>query len=138
MGGITEEDKNDERRRRKERQYHYKSRKFSLQEYNQNAKGQSGSSDGPVRRISVQPEDTTLEEADLDDLMSHRSDDPRGMRRHRVQPPSGNEIRINRKDGAQLQNLIPHSKLKKMIDHSPHDVFVQLDELQWAGEEQGK
>lgn len=87
-----------------------------------------------MRRVSVQPEDTTLEEADLDDLISHRSDDPRGMRRHRIQP--NNEIRINRKDGAQnLQNIIPTSKLKKIYDHNPHEVFVQLDELHGAGDD---
>lgn len=63
------------------RQYHYKTRKHSLQEYNPDNRRQPGSESGTGRRVSVQPEDTTLEEADLDDLNSHRSDDPRGLRR---------------------------------------------------------
>ena len=60
------------------RHHHHKSRKFSLQEYHPEWKRQ-GSAEGTsrVRRISVQPEDAVLQEADIDDLTSHRSDDPR-------------------------------------------------------------
>lgn len=68
-----------------------------------------------------------MEEADLDDLNSHRSDDPRGLRRYKTAGP--------RKEGEQyLQNIIAANK-KIQIDHSPHEVFVQLDELQGTGEE---
>lgn len=102
---------------------HYKSRKYSLQEYNQD-KGRQGESGG--RRISIQPEDSTLEEADLDDLTSHRSEDQRGMRKPKT---SG------KREGEQyLQNIVGANK-KMQIDHSPHEVFVQLDELQGTGEE---
>jgi hypothetical protein len=76
----------------------------------------------------VQPEDATLEEADLDDLNSHRSDDPRGMRR----PKTGGS-KIQKKEGEQyFQNIIGQNK---QFDHSPHEVFVQLDELSGAGED---
>ena len=48
----------------------------------------AGLPDGPAvlaRRVSVQPEEaSTLQELDIDDLESHRSDDPRGMRRHKT------------------------------------------------------
>lgn len=68
-----------------------------------------------------------LEEADLDDLNSHRSDDPKGIRRYKTGGP--------RKEGEQyLQNIVGANK-KSLIDRSPHEVFVQLDELQGAGEE---
>lgn len=107
------------------RQYHYKTRKHSLQEYNADSRQNSG------RRVSVQPEDTTLEEADLDDLNSHRSDDPRGMRRAKT----GGAGKGPKKEGEQyLQNIVGANK-KSVIDHSPHEVFVQLDELQGAGED---
>lgn len=66
------------------------------------------------------------QEADIDELTSHRSDDPRGMRRHKVQSQV-NEKLIRR-------DTIPISP-KKCFDHSPHEVFVQLDELQGLGEE---
>lgn len=111
------------------RQTHYKSRKYSLQEYNADSRRQPGSesTQSGGRRVSIQPEDSTLEEADLDDLNSHRSEDPRGIRRPKTGGP--------RKDGDQyLQNIVGAHK-KSQIDHSPHEVFVQLDELQGAGED---
>ncbi|XP_032454774.1 anion exchange protein 2 isoform X8 [Nasonia vitripennis] len=86
---------------------------------------------GPAagRRVSVQPDEAkTLQELDIDDLESHRSDDPRGMRRHKAAHPT---VQIGRrKEGG-----IPHETFKKMYDHSPHEVFVQLDELHGVGEE---
>lgn len=76
----------------------------------------------------MQPEDATLEEADLDDLNSHRSEDPKGMRRMKTG-------KAGKKEGEQyLQNIMAANK-KAPIDHSPHEVFVQLDELQGAGED---
>ena len=53
------------------------------------------------------------------------------MRRHKVQgshaiPYVPSVVNINRKEGNAIQNLIPSNKLKKMYDHSPHEVFVQL------------
>lgn len=65
----------------------------------------------------------------MEELQSHRSDDPRGMRRHKVQQPSGGS-------GRNPLPAVPSSlSPKKHFDHSPHEVFVQLDELQGTGEE---
>uniref|UniRef100_A0AAG5D3G7 Anion exchange protein n=1 Tax=Anopheles atroparvus TaxID=41427 RepID=A0AAG5D3G7_ANOAO len=137
--GLPLEDSNEERRRRTERHHPHKSRKFSLQEYHPEWRRQSGTEGGPTgRRISVQPEDATLQEADIDELTSHRSDDPRALRRHKVSAQSGSSmVNINRKEGSAppLQQLLPLSKYKKLYDHSPHEVFVQLDELTGSGEE---
>lgn len=86
-----------------------------------------------MRRVSVQPEDETLEEADLDDLMSHRSENPKPIRRYKIQNPGTGKGKG--KEGEQyLQNIISSSK-KSQFDHSPHEVFVQLDELQGQGED---
>lgn len=116
------------------RQSHYKTRKYSLQEYNPDGrkKEASESSQSGGRRVSIQPEDAALDEADVDTLTSHRSEDPKGMRRFKVQPAA-----IPRKDGDQyLQNIMSSANNKKTnIDHSPHEIFVQLDELQGMGEE---
>lgn len=72
-----------------------------------------------------------MEEADLDDLNSHRSEDQRGTRR----PKTGGSGKGPKKEGEQyLQNIVGAIK-KSAIDHSPHEVFVQLDELQGTGEE---
>lgn len=56
----------------------------------------------------------------MDDLRAHRSDDPRALRRHRIQPQSSEK----------LLRTQPLLSPKKQFDHSPHEVFVQLDELQ--------
>lgn len=80
--------------------------------------------------MSVQPEDATLQEADLDTLTSHRSEDPRGMRRFKVQPSN-----LSKKEGEQyLQNIVGLGR-KQNYDHSPHEVFVQLNELQGTRED---
>ncbi|XP_053689178.1 band 3 anion transport protein isoform X2 [Sabethes cyaneus] len=139
--GMQIEDSNEERRRRTERHHPHKSRKFSLQEYHPEWRRTSGAegSSTTTRRVSVQPEDATLQEADIDELTSHRSDDPRAMRRHKVsaqsQQSTASVVNINRKEGDKLHQLLPPSKYKKMYDHSPHEVFVQLDELTGSGED---
>lgn len=68
-----------------------------------------------------------FQQADIDELTSHRSDD-RGMRRPKVQSTSQATVR---KDAAPQTN----GTEKKLIDRSPHEVFVQLDELVGTGEE---
>lgn len=86
----------------------------------------------------MQPEDATLQEADIDELTSHRSDDPRALRRHKVSQAQATSsvVNINRKEaGVPLAQLLPSTKYKKLYDHSPHEVFVQLDELTGSGEE---
>lgn len=60
-------------------------------------------------------------------MTSHRSDDPRGVRRHKV-PAAG-------RNGSALPNIQSSLSPKKHFDHSPHEVFVQLDELHGTGEE---
>lgn len=82
--------------------------------------------------MSVQPEDATLQEADIEELTAHRSDDPRGMRRPKAvaaQPSSSGG------GGGVLPNVGGTAPPKKHFDHSPHEVFVQLDELTGTGED---
>lgn len=76
------------------------------------------------RRVSVQPEDLRLKDADRDQLDSHRSDDSRGLRRSKISRPSNNLVHIARKEGNEL-----HHTFNKIYDHSPHAIFVELDEL---------
>lgn len=66
-------------------------------------------------------------EPHIDDLVAHRSDDPKALRRYRTQPQTNEK----------LLNCNTHKELspKKQYDHSPHEVFVQLDELQGNLEE---
>ncbi|XP_063837858.1 anion exchange protein 3 isoform X2 [Ostrinia nubilalis] len=79
------------------------------------------------RRVSVAPGEEPLPEVDLDELASHRTDDPH-VGRHKTDKPSS--VHLGRKEaGDKLQNVLPEGTYKKMYDHSPHAVFVQLDEL---------
>lgn len=90
------------------------------------------------RRVSVQPEDATLEEADIEELTAHRSDDPRAMRRHKIAVPlavPGAQQPQQTLGGGVLPNVGTVAPPKKHFDHSPHEVFVQLDELTGTGDE---
>ncbi|KAL3284873.1 hypothetical protein HHI36_019010 [Cryptolaemus montrouzieri] len=83
------------------------------------------------RRVSTQPEDLPLKDADRDQLDSHRSDDPKSLRRPKISRPSNaSMVHIGRKEGGEL-----HAAFNKMYDHSPHAIFVELDELHISVEE---
>ncbi|XP_073957418.1 anion exchange protein Ae2 isoform X3 [Choristoneura fumiferana] len=121
---VDLDDASEERRdQRTARHHHPKTRKYSLQE---GARG--GTSE---RRVSIPPAEEPLPEADRDELASHRSDDPKGLRRHLIQQPKDTStVYVGRRDGGdRLHSILSDTTYKKMYDHSPHSVFVQLDEL---------
>ncbi|KAM8709640.1 hypothetical protein ACLKA7_016450 [Drosophila subpalustris] len=131
-------DQSHERKRRKSRHQYYRQRKFSHQDSVEPKKTIEENGDAGARRISVQPEDTALEtngqmpatqEADLNELRSHRSDDPRAMRRHKIHHSS-----IKLRELPQI-TISPFQNKKPEVDHSPHEIFVQLDELTGVGED---
>nr|XP_022905719.1 anion exchange protein 2 isoform X2 [Onthophagus taurus] len=97
--------------------HHSKLRKYSLPD---------DPNRGKTRRVSTQPEDLNLKGADRDQLESHRSDDPRALRRHKARASNAGLVHVGRKDGVETMQSI---YFKKMYDHSPHAIFVQLDEL---------
>ncbi|XP_069684208.1 band 3 anion transport protein-like isoform X3 [Periplaneta americana] len=138
---LTKESDDKKKPKRKHSRHHYHRRKYSLQEDGYRGRIRAGSdfSLGSGRRISIQPEEaSTLQEQDIDDLTSHRFDDAKGLRRYKIQSKNSasSVIHIGRKDGLEpLQTVLPLHTLKKMFDHSPHEVFVQLDELHGEGEE---
>ncbi|XP_043865957.1 band 3 anion transport protein isoform X8 [Drosophila mojavensis] len=122
-------DQSHERKRRKSRHQYYRQRKFSHQDSVEPKKTIEENGDAGARRISVQPEDTALEEADLNELRSHRSDDPRALRRHKIHHSS-----IKLRELPQI-TISPFQNKKPEVDHSPHEIFVQLDELTGVGED---
>ncbi|XP_037810196.1 electrogenic sodium bicarbonate cotransporter 1 isoform X2 [Lucilia sericata] len=117
-----------ERKRRKSRHQYYRQRKFSHQDSVEAKKVTEENGDAGNRKISA-PEDATLEEADLNELRSHRSDDPRALRRHKIHHSS---IKLRELPQISVAGL---QQAKKIFDHSPHEIFVQLDELIGAGED---
>ncbi|KRF84378.1 anion exchange protein 3 isoform X5 [Drosophila novamexicana] len=122
-------DQSHERKRRKSRHQYYRQRKFSHQDSVEPKKTLEENGDAGARRISVQPEDTALEEADLNELRSHRSDDPRALRRHKIHHSS-----IKLRELPQI-TISPFQKQRPEVDHSPHEIFVQLDELTGVGDD---
>ncbi|XP_071443219.1 band 3 anion transport protein isoform X2 [Hetaerina americana] len=159
-GAVPIEGEARKPRRKHSRHHHHghynRFRKYSLQEDPQwrmfrgsNASGVSiGGLPAEPARIGpplppelqddeAEDEATTLQQLDLDDLASHRFDDARGLRRHKIQSKSSTAsfIHIGRKDGVQPIQSIPLASTSKKYDHSPHEVFVQLDELLGVGEE---
>lgn len=52
------------------------------------------------------------------------------MRRFKVQPAS-----LQKKEGEQYNQNIMQGSRKGKYNHNPHEVFVQLDELQGVGED---
>ncbi|XP_013138197.1 PREDICTED: anion exchange protein 3 isoform X2 [Papilio polytes] len=72
--------------------------------------------------------DDHMPEMDQEVLRSHRSDDPRALRRHKIR--KGSTVHVGRKDGGdKVADILTDLTYKKMYDHRPHAVFVQLDEL---------
>ncbi|XP_032573711.1 anion exchange protein 3 isoform X2 [Drosophila sechellia] len=131
-------DQSHERKRRRSRHQYYRQRKFSHQDSVEPKNKVEENGDAGARRISVQPEDTALEtngqmpakqEADLNELRSHRSDDPRALRRHKIHHSS-----IKLRELPQI-TISPFTNKKPEVDHSPHEIFVQLDELTGVGED---
>ncbi|XP_014270273.1 band 3 anion transport protein isoform X3 [Halyomorpha halys] len=111
-----DEDREDKKKRRRHHHHHY--RKTSLLE-DPGWRKRSGAEALPRRMSEAVLEETaSLHELDQDQLVSHRFDISKGKRRFSVKPKDA-----SRKDSAPLVGQ------KKMFDHSPHEVFVQLDEL---------
>uniref|UniRef100_A0A1A9WG61 Anion exchange protein n=1 Tax=Glossina brevipalpis TaxID=37001 RepID=A0A1A9WG61_9MUSC len=117
-----------ERKRRKSRHQYYRQRKFSHQDSVEPKKTTEENGDAGTHKVSA-PEDSALEEADLNELRSHRSDDPRALRRHKIHHSS---IKLRELPQVSVAGL---QQAKKAFDHSPHEIFVQLDELIGTGEE---
>ncbi|XP_046401181.1 anion exchange protein 2 isoform X2 [Ischnura elegans] len=157
-GSLPSEGEVRKPRKKHSRHHHHghynRFRKYSLQEDPQWRMHRGSTASGvslgglPVEPARVGPplppelkdtedEATTLQQLDLDDLASHRFDDARGLRRHKIQSKSSTAsfIHIGRKDGIQPIQSIPLASASKKYDHSPHEVFVQLDELLGVGEE---
>ncbi|CAK1588151.1 unnamed protein product [Parnassius mnemosyne] len=118
-----DEANNERRKQRNAKHLHlHKSRKYSLQD---NGRSGGAENESPADASGEEP----LPELDRDDLRSHRSDDPRALRRHKIQS-RGSTVHVGRKDGGdKVAHILPDATYKKMYDHRPHAVFVQLDEL---------
>lgn len=88
------------------------------------------------RKMSIQPDEASmLQEVDQDDLASHRFDIPKGKRRFSVK----SKVSVVSACSSRKSSVVPQALqiygYKKAFDHSPHKIFVQLNELIGFGEE---
>ncbi|XP_059167054.1 anion exchange protein 3-like isoform X2 [Physella acuta] len=77
-------------------------------------------------------EASMLYKSDLDEMASHRFEDQRGIRRHKIARSKGalrSIVHIGK------SHHIKKHKVVKKFDHSPHEVFVELDELHIGSED---
>uniref|UniRef100_A0A1B6DDV8 Anion exchange protein n=1 Tax=Clastoptera arizonana TaxID=38151 RepID=A0A1B6DDV8_9HEMI len=132
------DDSDDGVRKGKRKHGRYKLRKYSMPDETVWRKRSGAFLDSQGRKFSIQPEEaSTLQEMDQDDLASHRFDIPRDKRRFSVK----SKISVvsmgssSRKSSVAPQGL-PIFGYKKAFDHSPHKVFVQLNELIGFGDDQ--
>ena len=74
-----------------------------------------------------------LERKDLEDITHHRFDQMQGMSRHKInKKSSSNLINYQTARAQEDQKLLLTSMYEdksKSVDHSPHNVFVEMDEL---------
>uniref|UniRef100_A0A147BN19 Anion exchange protein n=3 Tax=Ixodes ricinus TaxID=34613 RepID=A0A147BN19_IXORI len=88
-------------------------------------------------RVVTEPEEAmTLQSADLEDMASHRFEDPKGMRRHKIlakntvlsflHPTPEDSLDVPAPDSGKRYS-VPF--MKKLYDRKPHEIFVELDEL---------
>lgn len=88
-------------------------------------------------RVVTEPEEAmTLQSADLEDMASHRFEDPKGMRRHKIlakntvlsfmHPTPEDSLDVPAADSKKRYS-VPF--MKKLYDRKPHEIFVELDEL---------
>ncbi|XP_013387963.1 anion exchange protein 2 isoform X2 [Lingula anatina] len=87
-------------------------------------KGSEVQMDTMLKRVPTEPEEALyLQDADLDDMSSHRFENVRGIRRHKITPRVALASIVE----------IGKNKISKKYDHSPHEIFVELDELHLGG-----
>ncbi|CAL1534908.1 unnamed protein product [Lymnaea stagnalis] len=96
-------------------------------------KGSEVRLDETFKRSPTETEEAVLlYKSDLDEMASHRFEDQRGIRRHKIARSKGalhSIVHIGK------SHHIKKQKVVKKFDHSPHEVFVELDELHVEGED---
>ncbi|XP_069552462.1 anion exchange protein 2b [Brachyistius frenatus] len=99
------------------------SRSYDLQERRRTG-NMTGAEQAKYERIPTdESEAQTLASADLDGIKSHRFEDVPGMRRHLVRKSTKGQVVHTSKDHKE-----PSIRSRKQ-DHTPHEVFVELNEL---------
>ncbi|XP_052080375.1 anion exchange protein 2-like isoform X4 [Mytilus californianus] len=110
---------------------HYKQEDLLLRRQ----KGSEVHLDKKLQRVPTEADEANLlHTADLDEMASHRLENLQGIRRHKINRKKRNAmasiVHIGKADKAKKKF---YKEPRKKFDHSPHEVFVELDEL-YVGE----
>ncbi|XP_076088046.1 band 3 anion transport protein-like isoform X4 [Mytilus galloprovincialis] len=110
---------------------HYKQEDLLLRRQ----KGSEVHLDKKLQRVPTEADEANLlQTADLDEMASHRLENLQGIRRHKINRKKRNAmasiVHIGKTDKGKKKF---YKEPKKKFDHSPHEVFVELDEL-YVGE----
>ncbi|XP_059391171.1 anion exchange protein 2-like isoform X2 [Carassius carassius] len=100
------------------------SRSYDLQERRRTG-NMTGAEQAKYQRIPTDEfEAQTLASADLDGIKSHRFEDVPGVRRHLVRKSMKGQVVHVSKDQKE-----PSTRSSRKLDRTPHEVFVELNEL---------
>ncbi|XP_052399172.1 anion exchange protein 2 isoform X1 [Carassius gibelio] len=100
------------------------SRSYDLQERRRTG-NMTGAEQAKYQRIPTDEfEAQTLASADLDGIKSHRFEDVPGVRRHLVRKSMKGQVVHISKDQKE-----PSTRSSRKLDRTPHEVFVELNEL---------
>ncbi|CAC5412080.1 Anion exchange protein 3,Anion exchange protein 2,Band 3 anion transport protein,Electrogenic sodium bicarbonate cotransporter 4 [Mytilus coruscus] len=110
---------------------HYKQEDLLLRRQ----KGSEVHLDKKLQRVPTEADEANLlHTADLDEMASHRLENLQGISRHKINRKKRNAmasiVHIGKADKAKKKF---YKEPRKKFDHSPHEVFVELDEL-YVGE----
>ncbi|XP_025113828.1 band 3 anion transport protein-like isoform X2 [Pomacea canaliculata] len=115
--------------------HHHHHRKEHFRQEDLNLRRQKGSEvhlNDALKHYPTEVEEAAfLHKADLDEMSSHRFADVPGLRRPRIKKRKAlhSVVHIGKSHKEKRERV-----KKKQFDHSPHEVFVELDELHMGGE----
>ncbi|KAG1669653.1 Anion exchange protein 2 [Nymphon striatum] len=137
-GSPAEENDNDKQKLSKKpvehKKSHHKGRRASKQE-NPIWRQRIGSElDFISHHTPIIDESDLLQSVDVENIASHRFGEIRGARRYKIPSRTcASSGKVPGKDYVDSDALVRY--VKKEIDHRPHEVFVQLNELHFDGHE---
>ncbi|XP_064646030.1 band 3 anion transport protein-like isoform X3 [Lineus longissimus] len=112
------------------RRHHYPQENYNLEDLLERRHAGSETSIHPsLKRVPTEPDEAALLHlAALDNMKSHRLEDARGIRRHKIRHSAmASIVSIGKAEDPRRPSHTPARM--RQYDHSPHDVFVELDEL---------
>lgn len=146
VGGDHEESDNDQdknmdeemRKRRKRRHKHHHKSHFTEDELElRRAKGSELAMERMDRIFQMEDDDEDLDMRDYEDLSHNRFDHLHAYERHKISSRKGSanfsihgptSVKDRKKMDKFMETLFPDEAAKE-IDHTPHALFVEMDEL---------